>query len=99
MAFEPIKRVLPKAIESAGIKSQVDAVRVITLAEELLRRLWGDDKAVLIRFVSWSQGILKVESASAAAVQEFKLMEARFVNELNRQLDGKIVRALNVRHA
>lgn len=99
MAFESIRRVLPKAIESAGLKRQVDAVRVISIADELLRRLWGDEKAVLIHFVSLSQGTLKAESSSAAAVQELKLIQGRFVSELNRQLDGKIVSALNVRHA
>lgn len=98
MAFEPIKRVLPKALEQAGIKRQIDAVRVLEVARSSLEAVWGADKAALVIFISFSGGTLKAQSSVPAAVQELKLIDTRLRNEINRSLGSLTVKALSVRH-
>ena len=97
MSFQSINRILPSAIEQAGLKRQMDAVRVLEVARELLCRLWGEERASFVQWVSFSEGGLKIESRSAPAVQELKLMETRFMNDLNRQLGSRVVRSLSIR--
>lgn len=98
MSFQSIRRILPKAIEQAGIKKHIDAVRVVESAERMLQALWGEDRARRVRFVSFHAGVLKATSSSPAAVQELKVIGTKFQNEVNRALGEKAVRALNVFH-
>jgi len=98
MSFQSIRRILPKAIEHAGIKKHIDAVRVVESAEKTLQALWGEELAHKVRFVSFQSGILKATSSSPAAVQELKLLQTKFQNEVNRALGEQIVRTLNVFH-
>lgn len=93
MAFQSIKRILPQAIQSAGIARQVTAARVVEEATEKLRLLWGDEKAAYAEVVSFSDGTLKWRTTSSVAMQELKLMEKQLVNDLNRELGSRVIRS------
>lgn len=94
MSFEPIKRILPKAIQQMGIVRQVTAARVMETAKETITALWGEDKAAFVEPISFASGTLKIASASGSALQELKLWEVRLLNEINRRLGAKSVIAL-----
>ena len=94
MSFEPIKRLLPKSMENAGWKPQIDAMQILDTAKKVLNGLWGEEKASRVTFVSVKDGCLKASSKSGAAIQELKVNEVRFLNEVNRALGAKKVISL-----
>ncbi len=94
MSFEPIRRILPKAIQTAGIARQVNAARVVEEAATLVRNAWGEERAAYVRIVSFSDGVLKICALAPIALQELKLWEIRLQNDLNRLLGGPIVKRL-----
>lgn len=94
MPLEPIRRILPHAVRSAGISEQVTAARVIYEAEQALLRVWGAEKAVYIRVISFQEGTLKLGSSSGAALQELKTQHVRIQNEINRALGTKTIHRL-----
>ena len=91
MSFQPIRKILPQAIQSAGIQRQVTAARVMEEAQAALRRLWGEERAAYARPVSFKEGVLKIAALAPAASQELKLISVRLQNEVNRVLGSKIV--------
>lgn len=91
MAFQSIKRILPGAIREVGLEEQVTSIHVLQTAELVLRRSWGEEKAHLITLRSYAQGVLRLETRTPAAAQELKVMEVRFMNEINRILGAKKV--------
>lgn len=96
MSFEPIKRLIPKSLENAGWKPQIDAMMILDTANKVLLGLWGAEKASRITFVSVKAGCLKATSSSGVAIQELKIMEVRLLNEINRALEAKKVFSLKV---
>jgi hypothetical protein len=97
MAFQPIRRILPEAIRQAGIDEQVSSVRILTLAQSLLEKLWGPEKAAYIEWISYKDGVLRIRSQAAAALQELRIWEVRLVNEINRELRlKKVVKIIQV---
>ncbi len=96
MPFEPIRRILPKAIQSAGISRQVNAARVIEDATGLIKNLWGEKKAAYVQPVSFSEGVLKIRALAPIALQELRLWETRIQNELNRSLGSAVVKRLQL---
>jgi len=94
MPFEPIRRILPRAIQNAGISRQVTASRIIESAGETVNALWGEEKAAFVRAVSFHDGILKLVATSPAALQELRLWDVRLQNELNRRIGSKVVQKI-----
>ena len=91
MPFEPIRRILPRAIQDAGISRQVTAARIIEETQDVIRALWGDEKARYVEVVSFHEGVLKIAATAPAALQELKIWEVRLQNEINRRLGYKVV--------
>jgi hypothetical protein len=94
MALEPIRRFLPRAIQTAGIADKVTAARVLFEAQQSLVRLWGEERAAYVQMVSFSEGTLKVASSAGAALQELKMQSVRFQNDVNRVLGAKVVKKI-----
>lgn len=91
MGFQSIKRILPQAIREVGLEEQVTSVQVLQTAELILRRYWGEEKAALVAMRSYHEGTLRLETAVPAAAQELRVIEKRFINEINRLLGAKKV--------
>lgn len=91
MALEPIRRLIPGAIRSAGISDQATAARVMYEAQQVILRLWGEEKAAYVRVVSFAEGVLKFASLSGAALQELAMQRVPIQNEINRALGTKVV--------
>ena len=96
MSFEPISRYLSRAIQNAGIAKQVTAAQVLEKAQRLIEKLWGGEKSGYTEVVSFADGTLKIRAKAPAAAQELKLWQTRLINDLNRELGAKMVRALQV---
>lgn len=94
MGFEPIRRLLPNAIKSAGIADRVDASRVVSAFDATVRRHWGEAESSYVRSISFSQGVLKVAVSSPTALQAIRLESTRFQNETNRMLGGMMIREI-----
>lgn len=78
----------------AGLRRNVDAVRVIEAAKLALEGMWGSEKAAHVRGVSFQDGTLKLVSSASLVLGELKREEVRLCNEVNRILGGKIVHSL-----
>lgn len=94
MSFEPIRRILPQSLRQAGISKQIEAVRVLSVAQDTIKALWGDQKASFVECVSFASGELKVRAHAPAALQELKLWDVRIRNEINRALGSKVILSL-----
>ena len=92
MAFQSIRRILPSAIQHAGIEREVKAQRVLDVAKQVLVRMWGDEKAAFLQPISFMEGTLKFRASSPVALQEFRAWETRLRNEMNHQLGEQLIR-------
>ncbi len=97
MSFQPIRKLLGGVVANHGLSQQIVARKVLELVPSVLPQLWDPDRAKYISVVSFREGVLKLESISAVALQQLHLDETRFMNELNRQLGERIVRRIEVR--
>lgn len=97
MAFQSIKRVLPSVVQLHGLTKQVQAHQVIASAQLVLRGLWGEERSKYVTPCSFREGTLKLETTSAAALQQLRVDQIKFMNELNRQLSARIVLRLELR--
>ncbi|MBP7133933.1 DUF721 domain-containing protein [Patescibacteria group bacterium] len=89
MAFQSIKRLIPGAIQAAGLETQITSVQVLQTTTDVLRRLWGEEKAALVEIRSYHEGALRLYTSTPAAAQECKIYEVRLMNEINRALGAK----------
>lgn len=97
MAWQPIRRILPVAIQNKEVARKLEATRVIQIAHDVLVQLWGEEKARYIQFQSFASGQLTALALAPAAAQELNYLNIRFRNELNRQLGSKAILSLNIR--
>ncbi len=97
MSFESMRRLLPTVMRSHGISKQVQSRQLLEMGSEVLRLLWGEDRARSLRPVSFKEGTLKFESTSAPAMQQLKVDQTRVMNEMNRRLGERCVLRLDVR--
>ncbi len=97
MSFKSIGGIQSESLQKfAGLRRNVDAVRVMEVAMTVLTNLWGEEKARLVRGVSFSEGELKLATGASIVVGELKLIDVRFRNEINRALGRKIVERLKI---
>lgn len=97
MSFQPIKKLLPQAIRAHGISKQIEARQVLEAAATVLQSVWGDERARYAFPLSFREGTLKLESTSAAAMQQLQVDRTRIMNEINRRLGERSVLRLDVR--
>lgn len=97
MGFQKLGGIQSESLQKfAGLRRNVDAVRVLDAAKQVLTALWGADRAALVRGVSFSEGELKLAASASVVVGELRLIETRFVNEINRGLGQRVVNKLKV---
>ena len=80
----------------AGLRRNVDAVRVMEIAKNVLTNLWGEEKAALVRGISFQDGELKLGASASIVVGELKRIDVRFRNEINRAVGRKVVETLKI---
>ncbi|GMU25665.1 DUF721 domain-containing protein [Patescibacteria group bacterium] len=96
MSFQPIRKILPQAIQRAGLDTEVSAVRVVETAQEQLRQLWGEERAAHVNVVSFSGGVLNIETATPSAAHVIRGMQESWINEMNRELGERKVRTIRI---
>jgi hypothetical protein len=97
MAFQKLGGIQSESLQKfAGLKRNVDAVRVLEAAKTVLVALWGEEKAALVRGISFHDGELKFAASASIVVGELKLIETRLINEINRGFGSRVVQKLKV---
>jgi hypothetical protein len=97
MGFQKLGGIQSESLQKfAGLRRNVDAVRVLDAAKQVLTALWGADRAALVRGVSFAEGELKLAASASVVVGELRLIETRLVNEINRGLGQRVVNKLKV---
>ena len=91
MAFQSIKRILPGAIKEVGLETQITTVQVLQVAQDVLKRMWGEEQAVCVIPKSYVDGVLKLQTTIPAAAQQLRVQEIPLMNEINRTLGAKKV--------
>lgn len=89
--MQSLKKIIPQVMAAHGLTQPLRARRVVAAAALVLEKLWGPERAAYIEPLSFKEGLLKMQSASAAALQQLRIEETRFVNELNRHLGERAV--------
>lgn len=89
--MQSIKKIIPQFLAAHGLVQPLRARQVVAAAVLVLEKLWGPERAAYIEPLSFKEGVLKMQSASATAIQQLKLEETRFLNELNRHLGERAV--------
>jgi len=97
MSWESLKSIMPKAVREAGIQEKMTSVKVLESSARILKARWGEEKSSLVAFVSFSNGTLKAETTSPAAMQTLRVEQVSFINDVNRLLGGKAVMKLDIR--
>lgn len=97
MSFEAMRKLLPTVVRSHGISKQILSRQVLEVALAVLQHLWGEDRARSIQAVSFREGVLKLESSSAPAMQQLRVDQTRVMNEVNRRLGERCVMRLEIR--
>lgn len=97
MSFEPLRSILKRSATVSPISSELKIAQAFEAFDLVMARLWGEEKARLVRPVSFKEGRLKVETVSPGAKQQIALDAIRLKNEINRYLGGQIVMEIIVR--
>jgi len=97
MSWDSIKKIMPQAIQKSGIREQVTAVRVLQISEQVLGARWGQERASLVVFVSFASGILKIQTASPAAMQMLGKERLDITNAINHALGQRAVVKMDIR--
>ncbi len=85
MPFLPLKDLLPKAIRTAGISSQVQAAVVLEIFERVLPDVVPPQVASRARAVRYQDGHVTIQVRSSAMAQELKGREADIIQRVNAQ--------------
>ncbi len=85
-----------QSMKTAPISKELGIARVFESFQNVLQIRWGEERAVFLVPVSFKDGILKIESRSPAAIQEFRLIEMMVKNEINRQMGEACVGKIHV---
>ena len=88
---------MPQAIQKSGIQEQVTAIRVLQTAEQVLSARWGKDRSRLVTFVSFSSGILKIQTTSPAAMQMLGKEKTDITNAINHALGQRAIVRMDIR--
>lgn len=95
MSFEPLRHILSRSIKGHTQESaQLQIARVFDLFHRVMLSFWQEERAQYVLPVSWREGVLKVETRSPAAKQQFQLDLPRIKNEINRQLGVQLVKKI-----
>ncbi|MBU0540291.1 DUF721 domain-containing protein [Patescibacteria group bacterium] len=96
MAFQPIKKILTSVMQSHSFSGKLQAYRVLETAKEVLQNLWDEERAAYINPLSFKEGKLKCVALSPSAKQQLSLEQTRYMNEINRRLNGRVVFSLQI---
>jgi hypothetical protein len=96
MTMQPIKKIIPSFIRSHGFGDQLQAQQVVELSASVLRGLWDEERASYVIPISFQKGKLKCEANSSSALQQLTVDQTKFLNEINRRLNGQFVKSLHV---
>lgn len=97
MGFQKLGGIQSESLQKFGnLRRNVNAVRVIEAAKTVLVALWGEEKAAMVRGVSFQEGELKLAASASIVVGELKMIETRLCNEVNRGLGTRVVLKLKI---
>ncbi len=96
MSFEPFRHILSRAISKQQVSPALQIARVFDVARTVLAKLWGEEQAVYVSPVSFHEGTLKLQTASASAKQQLGIDTLRVQNEINRVIGQKVVQRIAI---
>ena len=97
MSFDALRNIIAQRMRATDQQSgELRIARIFDAWRDILTKLWGVERAVLVEPVSFKEGVLKISTASPAAKQQLTVEQVRLMNELNRRLGGKVVQKLMI---
>jgi predicted nucleic acid-binding Zn ribbon protein len=94
MPFEPIRNLLPQAIERSGDPPALLASQVVALWPNTVRQVMPEKAWDKSRAKKMSAGQLTVYVESPLWAQEFKLRFPQLLKEINRQAHRNVVKQI-----
>ncbi len=97
MSFSSMRNIMAQKIQgSSHLSSEFRIARVMTAWNNILCKMWGEEKGGLVRVISFQEGILKLATSVPAAKQQLHIESTRLLNEVNRQLHAQVVKKIIV---
>jgi hypothetical protein len=91
MAFTPIKKIIPRAIKTAGISSQINEAKILANFEEVAARIFGDQVLKKLKALYIKNGALYLACLSDVLTQRLMSQEKRFLFELNKPIGKGVI--------
>lgn len=89
--METMKHLLTQSVQRAGVAASVDAARVVTAAEQVLRAIFTPEVAARMKPLYLKNRTLTVSCDSSIVAQELKLREPDILAALAKKLGSASV--------
>ncbi|MCC7357142.1 DUF721 domain-containing protein [Candidatus Uhrbacteria bacterium] len=96
MSFESMRKILSTNLRTGVGRNDIQIARVFEATRVCFDEVWGEQRSILVRCVSFVDGKLHLETTSASASQELKIQLPNVKNAINRRLGSLVVREIMV---
>lgn len=94
MPFQPIKSLLPQSIKRAGFVKQIEASRICTDFDNLIKDILSPEISSQVKAMYFKGNILTIAVLDSNLAQEIKLRENYILNRLNNKYNNNLVLGL-----
>lgn len=97
MPFTPLSRLLPQAVRQAGIERSVSAANVVEVAQTVVGRLLGPERAAFVIVTSFTGNVLTVTITAPAAAFAMRSIATQLMRETNKAIGQAKIREMRVK--
>ena len=94
MTFVKLEKLLDKSVAKAGIKKQVESVRILNNFSKVGEKFFGRQAMKKIKPLYLKNGTLTLACISSVLAEKIKAQERKVLEELNRSYKEKVVEKL-----
>lgn len=92
MTFSPLGDTLKDKMKTQKpLQKQVEAAQVVEIAEEVFKKIFGEEQAVHAKPLFLKNRTLTVTCSTSAIAQEIRINQAKIVDKINEKLGKKEV--------
>ncbi len=97
MTLVPLKNILSRHLQRAGVGRQIEAAIVVEKFNQILSEIFGENILKRAKAASFKNKVLTVNCLSSVLAQEIYLKRQKIITELNRRLGREVVENLKFR--
>lgn len=94
MSFVKLENLLDRSVKKAGLKSQIESVKILDEFNEIGEKVLGEKIMKKIKPLYLKNSTLSIACLSSVLAEKLKSQERRMLEELNRPYKKKVVERL-----